>query len=101
MRLVAFEQVDGPHIGVITDRGVVDLSRIDPAAPRDLGAVIMAGQLDQIAALMAKAGDEVHYQIEDITIGLPVAKPGKISPISTRVPRVCRYLQGRGPGICK
>jgi len=78
MRLVAFEQVDGPHIGVITDRGVVDLSRIDPAAPRDLGAVIMAGQLDQIAALMAKAGDEVHYQIEDITIGLPVAKPGKI-----------------------
>jgi hypothetical protein len=36
MRLVAFEQADGPHIGVVTDRGVVDLSRIDPAAPRDL-----------------------------------------------------------------
>ena len=78
MRLVAFELVDGSHIGVITDRGVVDLSRIDPAAPRDLDAVIKAGQLDQLVALMAKAGDETHHQIGDITIGLPVAKPGKI-----------------------
>jgi hypothetical protein len=69
MRLVAFEQADGPHIGVITDRGVVDLSRLDPAAPRDLGTVIKTGQLDQIAALMAKAGDAIHHQIEDITIG--------------------------------
>ena len=78
MRLVTFEQADGPHIGVVTDRGVVDLSRIDPAAPRDLGAVIKAGQLDQIAALMAKAEQETHHQIGDITIGLPVARPGKI-----------------------
>ena len=78
MRLVAFEQVDGPHIGVVTDRGVIDLSRIDPAAPRDLDAVIKAGQLDQIAALMVKAGDETHHQIGDITIGLPVERPGKI-----------------------
>ena len=78
MRLVAFEQTDGSHIGVITDQGVVDLSRIDPAAPRDLDAVIKAGQLDQLVALMAKAGDETHHQIGDITIGLPVAKPGKI-----------------------
>ena len=78
MRLVAFEQADGPHIGVVTERGVVDLSRLDPAAPRDLGAVIKTGQLDQIAALMAKAADAIHHQIEDITIGLPVGKPGKI-----------------------
>ena len=78
MRLVAFEQEDGSHIGVITDRGVVDLSRIDPAAPRDLDAVIKAGQLDHLVALLAKAGDETHHQIGDITIGLPVAKPGKI-----------------------
>ena len=78
MRLVAFEQADGAHIGVVTDRGVVDLSRIDPAAPRDLDAVIKAGQLDQIAALMVKTGDETHHQIGDITIGLPVARPGKI-----------------------
>ena len=78
MRLVAFEEVDGPHIGVITDLGVIDLSRLDPAAPRDLGAVIKACQLEQIAALMAKADDTIHHQIEDITIGLPVARPGKI-----------------------
>ena len=51
MRLVAFEQADGPHIGVVTERGVVDLSRLDPAAPRDLGAVIKTGQLGQITAL--------------------------------------------------
>ena len=84
MRLVTFEQADGPHIGVVTDRGVVDLSRIDPAAPRDLDAVIKAGQLDQLVVLMAMAGDETHHQIGDITIGPPVAKPGK---------RLCRALK--------
>ena len=78
MRLVAFEKADGLHIGVITDRGVVDLSLVDPLAPRDLGAVIKAGQLNEIAAIMAGAGDAVHHQMADLKFALPVANPGKI-----------------------
>ncbi|MDA0358509.1 MAG: fumarylacetoacetate hydrolase family protein [Proteobacteria bacterium] len=78
MRLVAFEKADGPHIGVITDRGVVDLSLVEPLAPRDLGAVIKAGQLHEIAAIMAGAGDAVHHQMADLKLALPVANPGKI-----------------------
>ena len=78
MRLAAFEKADGQHIGVITDRGVVDLSLIDPSAPRDLGAVIKAGQLDEITAIMARADDAVHHQMADLKFALPVAHPGKI-----------------------
>ena len=48
MRLVAFERADGPHIGLVTDRGVTDLSMLDPTAPRDLGMAIKQQQLDDI-----------------------------------------------------
>ncbi len=78
MRLVAFERADGPHIGLVTDRGVTDLSALDPAAPRDLGAAIKQQQLDEIKRLAATAGDAVHYQLEDLDIALPIATPGKI-----------------------
>ena len=63
MRLVSFKNADGLRIGVITDKGVVDLTLIDPLAPADLGAVVKEGKIDDIAMLMKQAGDEVHYQI--------------------------------------
>ena len=78
MRLVSFKKADGLHIGVITDKGVVDLNLIDPSAPGDLGAVVKEGKIDDIAMLMDQAGDEVHYQIKDLNLALPVPSPGKI-----------------------
>ena len=78
MRLVAFEKADGPHIGLVTDRGVTDLSALDPAAPRDLGDAIKQKQLDDIKRLAATVGDTVHYQLDDLDIALPIATPGKI-----------------------
>ena len=78
MRLVAFERADGPHIGLVTDRGVTDLSALDPAAPRDLGDAIKQQQLDDIKRLATTAGDTVHYQLDDLDIALPIATPGKI-----------------------
>ena len=78
MRLVAFELADGPHIGLVKGSGVVDLARLDPAAPRDLGAVIKNGQFDQIRAIAETADDTVDYQMDELDIALPVAHPGKI-----------------------
>ena len=77
MRLVAFERADGPHIGLVTDGGVTDLSMLDPAAPCDLGMAIKQQQLDDIKLLAETAGDKVHYQLADLEIALPIASPGK------------------------
>ena len=51
MRLVSFKKADGLRIGVITDKGVVDLTLIDPLAPTDLSAVVKEGKIDNILLL--------------------------------------------------
>ncbi len=78
MRLLSFQAANGLHIGAITDAGVVDFSLLDPDAPTDLGEAIKGGQLDDFARLLASAGDQVHHQIKDLTLTLPISRPGKI-----------------------
>ena len=63
MRLLSFQAADGLHIGAITDAGVVDFSLLDADAPTDLGEAIKGGQLNDLATLLANAGDQVHHQI--------------------------------------
>ena len=53
MRLLAFNEGHQPRIGALSDAGVVNLSRIDAAAPTDLGAVVKAGKLADIAAAIS------------------------------------------------
>jgi acylpyruvate hydrolase len=78
MRIVAFTHNQHPRIGVLTDNGVIDLSEVDAAAPTNLGDVIKAGRLDDIATIAAKAGDTVHHQLDELDLAVPVASPGKI-----------------------
>lgn len=78
MRLLAFVKDHRPRIGALTDAGVIDLSLVDAAAPTDLGAVIKAGQLADIAAILAAADDTVHYQLDELDLQVPIATPGKI-----------------------
>ena len=63
MRLLAFNEGQQPRIGALSDAGVVNLSRIDAAAPTDLGAVVKAGKLADIAAILARADGAVHHQL--------------------------------------
>jgi len=78
MRLLSFMHDQQLRIGALTDAGVIDLTQIDAAAPTDLGAVVMAGQLPEIAKILAKAGDSVHHQLDEVDVQLPIAAPGKI-----------------------
>ena len=78
MRLLAFVKDHQPRIGALTDAGVIDLSLVDAAAPTDLGAVIKAGQLADIAAILAAADGTVHYQLDELDLQVPIATPGKI-----------------------
>ena len=78
MRLLAFTKDHQPHIGALTDAGVIDLSLVDATAPTDLGAVIKAGKLADIAAILAHTDGMVHYQLDELDLQLPIATPGKI-----------------------
>ena len=78
MRLLAFNERHQPRIGALSDAGVVNLSRIDAAAPTDLGAEVKAGKLADIGAILARADGAVHHQLDDLDLQLPVATPGKI-----------------------
>ncbi len=78
MRLISFQAADSLHIGAVTNAGVVDFSLLDPHAPKDLGKAVKCGQLDDLEKLLAEAGDETHHRIEDLTLALPISRPGKI-----------------------
>ncbi|MEK9709992.1 MAG: fumarylacetoacetate hydrolase family protein [Alphaproteobacteria bacterium] len=78
MRLLAFTKDHQPRIGALTGAGVIDLSLVDAAAPTDLGAVIKAGQLVDIAAILAHTDGTVHYQLDELDLQVPIATPGKI-----------------------
>jgi acylpyruvate hydrolase len=78
MRLLAFTKDHQPRIGALTGAGVIDLSLVDAAAPTDLGAVIKAGQLVDIAAILAHTDSTVHYQLDELDLQVPIATPGKI-----------------------
>ena len=78
MRLLAFTKDHQPRIGALTDAGVIDLSLVDATAPTDLGAVIKAGKLADIAAILAHTDGMVHYQLDELDLQVPIATPGKI-----------------------
>ena len=78
MRLLAFTKDHQPRIGALTDAGVIDLSLVDATAPTDLGAVIKAGKLADIAAILAHTDGAVHHQLNELDLQVPIATPGKI-----------------------
>jgi hypothetical protein len=60
MRLLAFNEKNQPRIGALSDAGVVNLSRIDAAAPTDLGAVVKAGKGVKAFAIIASLISPQH-----------------------------------------
>ena len=45
MKIVAFDRKDGPGLGVVQGNEVIDLSAVDAAAPRELGAVLRGPEI--------------------------------------------------------
>jgi acylpyruvate hydrolase len=78
MKIIAFDRNDGPGLGVVEGDKVVDLSAVDPGAPRELGAVLRGSGLPSLAALAARAGAGHRIPLAGITHRMPVETPGKI-----------------------
>jgi acylpyruvate hydrolase len=79
MRIAAFDRPDGAGLGVIAGDEVIDLTAVDSAAPRELGAALRAPVgLAALAAIAARAGAGHRRRLADLTLRMPVETPGKI-----------------------
>ncbi len=78
MRLVSFKGSDGTRIGVVSGDKVIDLSAIDPEAPRDIQTVIGNGELDSLAKIAERATADSHLNYADLEFEIPISAPGKI-----------------------
>jgi 2-keto-4-pentenoate hydratase/2-oxohepta-3-ene-1,7-dioic acid hydratase in catechol pathway len=78
VRVVSFVGPDGPRLGVVEGDLVVDLSAVDPAAPRDLREVLRAGRLPELERLVLGATPDARRALDELWLGLPVPHPGKV-----------------------
>ena len=76
MRLLSFNAADGLHIGAITN-GALLISRFSTGSTNRSRGSIKGGQLDDLATLLANCRDQVHHQIKDLILLLPISRPGK------------------------
>ena len=78
MRLVAFTGADGSRVGVVTDAGVVDLTKVDASAPRTIAQIVREERMDEVKAIAAKAADGDLLNFDDLDFDVPIAHPGKL-----------------------
>ncbi|HEX4679259.1 MAG TPA: fumarylacetoacetate hydrolase family protein [Gaiellaceae bacterium] len=78
MRVVSFVGPDGSRLGVVEGDLVVDLSRVEPAAPRDLREVLRAGRLPELQRLALGAAPGARRPLDELQLELPVPSPGRI-----------------------
>jgi 2-keto-4-pentenoate hydratase/2-oxohepta-3-ene-1,7-dioic acid hydratase in catechol pathway len=78
MRIVSFAGPDGPRLGVAEGDHVVDLSAVDPAAPRDLREVLRDGRLPELERLVVGATTGAQRPLDELQLRLPVPCPGKV-----------------------
>ena len=78
MRIVSFE-VDGEaHLGVRSDGKILDLSRIRPDLPRDLGDILRQGLLEEVASAARIASPSATISAADVVFLPVMMKPGKV-----------------------
>jgi 2-keto-4-pentenoate hydratase/2-oxohepta-3-ene-1,7-dioic acid hydratase in catechol pathway len=78
MRLVSFAGPDGARLGLVEGDLAIDLTAVDPAAPRDLGEVLRAGRLPELERLARGAAAGARRPLGELRLGLPVPRPGKV-----------------------
>ena len=78
MRFVSFEGSDGPRLGVVSGDDVVDLTSVDPAAPRELQQVIESDDYGHIQSLVDRAGAENKLKFDHLAVQIPTVRASKI-----------------------
>jgi 2-keto-4-pentenoate hydratase/2-oxohepta-3-ene-1,7-dioic acid hydratase in catechol pathway len=78
VKLATFETSGGHHFGVVDGDVIADVTAADPTLGPDLGAVLAAGRLGDVAAVAAGAP---RIPLEGTTLSAPVLRPPKFLAI--------------------
>jgi 2-keto-4-pentenoate hydratase/2-oxohepta-3-ene-1,7-dioic acid hydratase in catechol pathway len=78
MKLATFDTDDGRHLGVVEGDELADITAVDERLGPDLGAVLAAGLLDQVAGLVAAAP---RRPLAGATLTSPILRPPKFLAI--------------------
>ena len=81
MKLASFEKDGAARAGIVTDNGLIDLSRAAPDLPNDMTGLIASWPgIGAHVARIAKS-EKPHHRIEDVHLLAPVPAPRKIMAI--------------------
>lgn len=80
MRLVTFSHRDHERIGVQSESGILDLSRVSPDLPTDMKAFLSLGDpaFAQAREALASMKEEWLLPESDVTLLAPIPRPNKI-----------------------
>jgi 2-keto-4-pentenoate hydratase/2-oxohepta-3-ene-1,7-dioic acid hydratase in catechol pathway len=78
VKLATFRTGDGHHLGVVDGDEVADVTAADPSLGPDLGAVLAAGRLGDVAAVASSAP---RVALAGLTLASPVLRPPKFLAI--------------------
>ncbi len=80
MRLITFTERDSTRIGLLTDAGIIDLSRLVPDLPSDMLAFLEGGDPCMQAA-QEVSDAATHYRLADVKLECPIPRPPMILAI--------------------
>ncbi len=78
MKLVSFGNPGMERVGVVNERGIVDVTRIDPSLPATMRDVLAQQFIDRIETIADDADDEFILDPDSVRLGPPVTNPSKI-----------------------
>jgi 2-keto-4-pentenoate hydratase/2-oxohepta-3-ene-1,7-dioic acid hydratase in catechol pathway len=78
VKLATFTHAGTTRIGVVDDRGIVDLSAAAPGLPRDMLGFLAAGSRAWREAAEALARSRVRTPLDEVRLEAPIPRPGKI-----------------------
>ena len=81
MKLATFTDNDGTRLGVVTDKGLVDLAAALPRLPRDMKALIANWSSARAEVERAAASATPRLSLESVRLLAPVQRPGKMMAI--------------------
>jgi len=81
MKLCTFHQANGHRIGMVVDDGVVDLAEAAPELPREMSALLAAGDAALARAAAAAAKARARTPLERVRLAAPILHPPKFLAI--------------------
>ena len=77
MRLTVARSGDSTAVFVVDGDNAVNVTAVDPSLGTDLAAII-AGGADSLAQAAQAAASGTPQSLADLTLALPIARPGKV-----------------------